>query len=131
MGSLLRRSLFLASVAATLLAAGSAAAQDAGSTSLGSGDFFIGVQFPAGHNLSDFDVARFFNKANCDCDREVFIYIALTDSGFAKRTTIDRTGSIEFWIGSDCANTSQRDQRCTRLAAPTLQAFLNDGRASL
>ena len=78
-----------------------------GATStLGSGDFFIGVQRDPGANLSDFDVARFFNKARCDCDETVFVYVALTNAGFAKRTSVDRSGNIEFWIGSDCANVS-------------------------
>jgi hypothetical protein len=131
MPSLFRRSLFLAAVAAPLLVAGRAAAQDAGTTSLGSGDFFIGVQIPAGHNLSTFDQARFFNKANCDCDTQVFVYVALTDSGFAKRALIDQTGNIEFWVGTDCGNISQRELRCLRISAPTLAAYLNDGRITI
>lgn len=133
MRPMLRPALFLAfaAVAVTLLGAGTAAAQDAGTGQFSADDFFIGVQYPEGHNLSDFDVARFFNKANCDCGTNVWVYVALTSSGFAKKGTVDKTGSIEFWIGQDCANTSLREQRCTLLAAPTLAAFLNDGRISL
>src|SRR6185295_7058826 len=94
-------------------------------------DFFIGVQHESGANLSDFDVARFFNKARCDCNETVFVYVALTDSGFAKRLTVDRSGNIEFWVGSDCGNNdTQRTQRCQMLGGQTLAAFLNDGRAT-
>ena len=134
MRSVLRPPLFLctlAAVAAPLLAARTAVAQDAGTSQFSSDDFFIGVQYPLGHNLSDFDVARFFNKANCDCSTTVWIYVALTDSGFAKKATVDNSGNIEFWIGSDCSNVFGRDQRCVRLGAPTLAEFLNDGRATL
>jgi hypothetical protein len=131
MRPLFRPSLFLTALAVPLLMAGTAAAQDGGVSTLGSGDFFIGVQRDPGANLSDFDVARFFNKARCDCDETVFVYVALTNAGFAKRTSVDRSGNLEFWVGSDCANTSLRDQRCFRLASPTLAAFLNEGRASM
>src|SRR5262245_15036895 len=133
MRSVSRPALFLSTLAALatpLLAAGTVAAQDAGTISAFSADdFFIGVQFPEGHNLSDFDVARFFNKANCDCDTTVTIYIALTDSGFAKKMTgVDNTGSIEYWIGSNCVDPSLRDFRCVQLKSQTLQAFLIAGR---
>jgi hypothetical protein len=117
-----------------LLAAGSAAAQfDGGTTTstFGAEDFFIGVQHVQGVNLSDFDVARFFNKARCDCDEVVYVYVALTNSGFAKRTTVDRNGNIEYWVGTDCANTSLRDQRCRMLKSDTMAAFLNMGRDTI
>ncbi|HEY7370573.1 MAG TPA: hypothetical protein VIF57_00235 [Polyangia bacterium] len=125
----------LAAAAGPLLAASPAFAQfiDAGvtSTTFSSDDFFIGVQHEAGANLSDFDVARFFNKARCDCNETVFVYVALTDSGFAKRTTVDRTGNIEFWVGSQCAsNDSGRPLRCQLLGSQTMAAFLNEGRAT-
>src|SRR6186713_2970882 len=96
--------LGLFTAAALLLAAQTAAAQDGGvGSSFSAEDFFIGVQHEQGANLSDFDVARFFNKSRCDCDEPVYVYVALTNSGFAKRTTVDRTGNIEFWVGTDCA----------------------------
>jgi len=124
----------LIAAAAVLLTAGTAAAQfDGGTTTstFGAEDFFIGVQHVPGVNLSDFDVARFFNRARCDCDETVYLYIALTNSGFAKRTTVDRTGNIEYWVGTDCANTSLRDQRCVMLKSDTLAAFLNMGRDTI
>src|SRR4051812_25532422 len=127
----LRQALSLAVAAASVLAARTAAAQFDGGTTVSSfaaEDFFVGVQHQPGANLSDFDVARFFNKANCDCDEQVFVYVALTNSGFAKRTSVDRSGNIEFWVGTDCANTSLREQRCLLLKGQTMAAFLNAGR---
>jgi hypothetical protein len=131
MRSPLRFALFTA--ATTLLAAGTAAAQDGGvgSSTFGADDFFIGVQHTPGANLSDFDVLRFFNKARCDCSEPVYVYVALTNSGFAKRTTVDKTGNIEFWVGTDCGNTSLREFRCKLLQGLTMQAFINDGRVSI
>jgi hypothetical protein len=132
MRPLVRPALLLAALAGPLLTAATAAAQDAGATSFNSMDFFIGVQETLGANISNFDIARYFNKARCDCTQKVYIYVALTNSGFAKRTTVDRSGNIEFWIGSDCANTTLgRQARCKLLGAPTLAAFLSDGRATL
>jgi hypothetical protein len=122
----------LLATAALLLAARTAAAQDGGvGSSFGPEDFFVGVQHDLGANLSDFDVARFFNKARCDCDETVYVYAALTNSGFAKRTTVDRTGNIEFWVGTDCSNISLREFRCKLLQGQTMQAFLNDGRTTI
>jgi len=134
MRSVLRPTLFLlAAVAAPLVVAGTAAAQDAGTIgAFTADDFFIGVQYPKDHNLSDFDVARFFNKANCDCDTEVTVYIALTDTGFAKKMTgVDNTGNIEYWIGTSCADPNLRAFRCVQLKSQTLQAFLIAGRDSV
>jgi len=138
MRSLVRRSVLLAAAAAplaSLLWAGPAFAQitDAGTTAstFTADDFFIGVQHEPGANLSDFDVARFFNKARCDCNEFVNVYVALTDSGFQKRLTVDRTGNIEVWVGSGCdINDSGRTSRCAMLGGGTLQAFLNEGRAN-
>src|SRR5262249_7217730 len=135
MRSLVRPFILLAVTAVPLLAARTASAQfDAGTTTstFSSGDFFIGVQHIPGANLSDFDVARFFNKAHCDCNEAVYIYVALTDSGFAKRATIDLTGNIEIWVGSQCdINDSGRTQRCALLGSQTMAAFVNDGRTTV
>ena len=56
--------------------------------SLADGDIFIGVQATQGANLAAFDLARFFNKAACDCDTPVFLYFTLTATGFSKRTFV-------------------------------------------
>jgi hypothetical protein len=136
MRPLLRPLLLVASLVAPLLAAAPAAAQitDGGTTTgtFSSTDFFIGVQHQAGANRSDFDVARFFNKAHCDCSETVYVYVALTDTGFAKRATADQTGNIEFWVGSQCAsNDGTRTVRCALLGSQTMASFLTEGRATI
>src|SRR5450755_4191534 len=66
-----------------------------GGTTFSSSDIFVGVQQTSGVNLSDFDVARFFNKAHCDCSTPVYIFIALQQSGIAKRSTVTgQTGMV-------------------------------------
>ena len=124
---------------ATLLAAGVAAAQvDGGTTAttLAPEDFFIGVQHQQGSNLSDFDVARFFNKARCDCDETVYVYVTLLASGFAKRAGLTgATGgdNIEFWVGQTCSDINLRSQRCQPLngTALLLSQFLPQGHITL
>jgi hypothetical protein len=130
---MLRSSLRLAVVLAGLLLARPAAAQDAGTTggNLASTDFFIGLQAEPGANLTDFQSARFFDRAACECDVPISIYVTLTASGFAKRGTITRTGNIEFWIGTDCSNIFNREQRCLRLKSTLFASFLMLGRDTM
>lgn len=136
MRPLFRLPLLATVVAVPLLAAAPAVAQlDAGTTTgttLGTSDFFIGVQHESGANLSDFDRARFFNKAHCDCTEQVFVYVALTSTGFQKVLTVDRTGQIEFWVGSQCdSNDGLRTSRCQLLLSEPMATFLNDGRVTI
>jgi MYXO-CTERM domain-containing protein len=123
---------------AICLAARPAAAQTGGSgvltgagggtgTTLSGSDFFIGVQHEAGTNLRDFEVKRFFNKANCDCSEPVFLYFALQPSGLQKRNLVNKSGNVEFWIGSDCTNTVTRVNNCRKLKTQLQTAFLNVG----
>jgi MYXO-CTERM domain-containing protein len=100
-------------------------------TSFDASDFFIGVQHEQGTNLRDFEVKRFFNKANCDCSEHVYLYFALQPSGVAKRTSVNRSGNVEFWIGSDCGSTLNREQRCLKLGSLLQAAFLNIGNATM
>jgi hypothetical protein len=99
-------------------------------TSLSSTDFFIGVQKDQGVNLAPFDLLRFFNKANCDCDEPVFMYVSLTASGFAKKLTIG-AGTIEFWVGTMCDNTTVRNQTCRLLKSEPLVNFMTQGRDTI
>ncbi|HVR01459.1 MAG TPA: hypothetical protein VMT47_04960 [Polyangia bacterium] len=69
--------------------------------SLADGDIFIGIQQQEGSNLSTFDLARFFNKANCDCNVPVYVFFTLTASGFAKRSQVP-TGTVSFFVGTSC-----------------------------
>ena len=82
LSSFVLRLLACLAFAGAVLAPRGAAAQffDAGTTTttnFDASDFFIGVQANPTDNLSDFDVARFFNKARCLCNQPVFIYVTL------------------------------------------------------
>jgi hypothetical protein len=91
---------------------------------LADGDIFIGVQQQEGSNLAAFDLARFFNKANCDCDTPVFIFYALTASGFAKRSLVT-TGTVTFWVGSGCQAFGLAQQEdCRLLASEPIATFM-------
>jgi hypothetical protein len=141
---MLRTWLALAAAALTLalLELPSAATQTGGTTGTGgftggtswaSSDFFIGVQREQGANLSDFDVERFFNKARCDCDTPVYLYFTLSQAGIAKKVTSPRTGTISFWVGRDCQNTSLGglEQRCKKLDSAQFSEFLLTSRRTI
>jgi hypothetical protein len=95
--------------------------------SLADGDIFIGVQATEGSNLSMFDLARFFNKAACDCDTPVFLYFTLTSSGFAKRTLVP-SGNLLFFIGSSCNDPILQKTNCQLLKSEQIGTFMNLGR---
>ena len=83
-----------------------------GTTSLTSDDLLIVVQSTPGVAIPDFDLQRFFNVQNCDCDTPVSIYFTFSQSGFAKKPTLP-DGTIEFWTGLNCNNVTVRN--CTKL----------------
>jgi hypothetical protein len=95
--------------------------------SLSAADFAITIQDEKKVNLSLYDQARFFDKANCDCDKKVNIYVSLTASGIAKRPTIPNTGTVKLFIGAgDCTNTTvQATGQCLQLASQDLGTFLS------
>jgi len=124
----------LLAAAASLLAAGTASAQlDAGTqtSSFSPEDFFIRMQDIPGHTLSDFDVARYFNKARCDCSTPATIYVALSQSGLAKLSTASNQGSLEVWIGSSCNDINLRGARCKFFGSTLMTVFLRDQAARL
>ena len=102
------------------------AAGTTGST-LTSTDVFIGIQQTEGSNLNDFQLPRFFNKMNCDCSTPIFIYATLTASGFAKRSTVP-TGTVSFWIGSQCDNVTYQRATCSLLKSEQISTFMAQGR---
>jgi len=55
-----------------------------GTSTFSSSDFFVGVQQTQGVNLSDFDVARFFNQARCNCSTPVYLFIAIQPQSVGK-----------------------------------------------
>jgi hypothetical protein len=130
----------LVGLAGTLLATSLAMAQTTGTggitgtptaSAITADDIFIGVQDVENANLSDFNVNRFFNKARCDCDEDVFIFVSLKPSGIAKRANAVRTGSMEMWVGTDCTNTLTRGSFCKLIANPTWAEFLNLGKRNI
>jgi hypothetical protein len=98
-----------------------------GGTTFASGDIFVGIQQEAGVNLSDFDVARFFNKAHCDCTTPVYVFIALQPSGIAKRSTISATtGTVSVVLGPGCNSLiGQQVGNCVPIATEPALTFLN------
>jgi hypothetical protein len=137
----LRRFLLASTLVLVALLARPAAAQTPGTggtggtigtttASLADGDIFIGVQQTEGSNLAAFDLARFFNKANCDCDTPVFLYFTLTASGFAKRSLVP-TGTISFWIGSQCNDAILQKTNCQLLKSDQIAVFMQAGRATV
>jgi hypothetical protein len=83
-----------------------------GTTALAASDLLIAVQQSPGVALPDFDLQRFFNVANCNCNVPVYIFFTFSQSGFAKKATLP-DGTIEFWTGLNCNNVTVRN--CTKL----------------
>ena len=98
--------------------------------SLADGDIFIGIQATEGSNLNSFDLARFFNVANCNCDTPVFLYFTLTQSGFAKRAVVPQ-GTVSFWIGSQCNDPILQKTNCQFLKSDQIATFMANGRDTI
>jgi hypothetical protein len=99
-----------------------------GTSTFSSSDFFVGVQQTQGVNLSDFDVARFFNQARCNCSTPVYLFIAIQPQSVGKRTTITNVqGNITVLLGPDCTTTQfEGIGNCFVLAQEPTLTFLND-----
>jgi hypothetical protein len=97
-------------------------------TNLVADDFFLAVQDENGVNFPPFDLARFFNKAACDCDTPVKIFASMSQQGFAKRSLVDQTAHIQVWIGNaSCDNTLIQNTNCLRLIDESLAEFFAHG----
>jgi len=125
----------LGSLALLLGLAGSAAAQTGvggttGTTTLGAltaDDFVIRPESPPTVALHDFDLQRFFNIANCECNAmdQVSIFFTLSPSGFAKRATAG-TGTVQLFVGYQCDNPAIRN--CDAFSfSGDLTTFLSGG----
>ncbi|HVU51900.1 MAG TPA: hypothetical protein VHL80_14485 [Polyangia bacterium] len=111
--------------------AGSTGTTTTTTASLADGDIFIGVQQTEGANLAAFDLQRFFNKANCDCDTPVFLYFTLTNTGFAKRGLVP-TGTVSFWVGAGCAtDVLTQKTSCQFLQSDQIATFMQLGRETI
>jgi hypothetical protein len=94
-----------------------------GTTALTASDLLIVVQSAPGAALPDFDLQRFFNVSNCQCQTPISLYFTFSQSGFQKKFSIG-TGSIEFWVGLNCNNISVRN--CQKLGdTVALTTFAN------
>jgi hypothetical protein len=102
-------------------------------TTLAAGDFFIGVQSTEGTNLNVYDLPRFFNKANCDCDVPVFVYVTLTASGLAKRSSLTQTttGKLQVFVGTNCGYTPTQPELCAKIFDGSLATFMANGRQTV
>jgi hypothetical protein len=98
--------------------------------SLADGDIFIGIQQTEGTNLGMFDLPRFFNKANCDCDTPVFLFFTLTSTGFAKRTVVPN-GNVYFYIGANCNDPLLQKTSCQFLQSEQITQFMQLGRTTI
>jgi MYXO-CTERM domain-containing protein len=105
--------------------------------SLADGDIFIGIQATEGANLAAFDLARFFNKANCECNVPVFVFFTLTQTGFAKRSIVPQ-GTVSFWVGSSCNDPLLQRTNCqplgiasNGLSSEPIAQFMALGRATI
>ncbi|HTA20062.1 MAG TPA: hypothetical protein VK989_12260, partial [Polyangia bacterium] len=98
-------------------------------TTLTSADFFIGIQTTPGTNLNTFQLPRFFNQQNCNCDTPVYVYVTLEPSGFAKRAMLTQSsaGKFQIWVGTDCDTLTLQPGRCTKLLDEPLSTFLANG----
>jgi hypothetical protein len=83
-----------------------------GTTALAPEDLLIVVQSTPGVALPDFDLQRFFNVANCNCNLPVSVFFTFSQSGFAKKPTLPE-GNIEFFAGVNCNNITVRN--CVKL----------------
>jgi len=129
-----------------LAAAGRAEAQitgTGGSTITGAGgstgsvfqasDFFTGVQRFPPVNLTTFEMARFFNKANCDCSTPINLFISLLSSGVAKRAGSGiTTGTLSVVLGTTCGSITglqngQAVGACLQIASEPVLTFLTQG----
>jgi hypothetical protein len=96
-------------------------------TTLTADDLLIVVQDASGSAFRDFDLQRFFNISNCQCNAPMKIFFTLSDSGFLKKASIP-AGTIQFWIGSACNNITPELRSCRQLGSTqVLTSFANLG----
>ena len=85
-----------------------------GTTALAAGDLLIVVQSQPGVALPDFDLQRFFNVANCECNTAGLRLLHLQPERLREEGDAWAPGTIEFWVGLNC-NRSSRSANCQKL----------------
>jgi hypothetical protein len=142
-GAFVRRFSFLAGVVGLLLCAltarpahaqfataGTTGTTTATTGTLATTDFFIGVQAVEGSNLTNFQLLTFFDRANCLCNKDVFLYYTLTESGISKRSTTP-AGTVSFWVGSSCGDPILQREECQFIGSDQITTFMNLGRETI
>jgi hypothetical protein len=103
-----------------------------GNSVLQSSDFFLGIEQTPPVSLTTFELARFFNKARCDCSAPVSIFISLLPSGVAKRSQVTaQTGTVSVILGPGCSTLlNQQIGNCVPVPGGSEQVltFLNQGK---
>ena len=91
------------------------------------GDFFVAINGPDGARLDFSEVSRFFNLARCNCQTPVGIYVALLQSGIAKRGNANNDiGTVSLTLGPGCNTTFPIAQEgCFPLTSESVQTFLS------
>jgi hypothetical protein len=91
-------------------------------------DFFIALNGPDGTRLTTSQVSHFFNLARCNCQTPVQIYVALLQSGIAKRATVAASpaGTVSIVLGPGCNNdASLLGGACVPLSSGSVVTFLD------
>jgi hypothetical protein len=95
-------------------------------------DFFVGLQGEMGTNLSLYDQARFLNKARCDCTTPVWLFVTLTNSGFAKRRLLtSQNGQVRVRAGGTQCADPVYGLSCVELYNQPLATFLAQGKTTI
>jgi hypothetical protein len=101
-------------------------------TTFAQADFFVGIQAVQGTNLSLYDQARFLNKARCDCTTPAWLFVTLTNSGFAKRRlSTSQTGTIRVRVGGTQCADPVYGGTCAELYSDSLATFLAQGKTTI
>jgi hypothetical protein len=104
-----------------------------GASKFAAADFFLAIQQQTDPpvSLTTFELSRFFDKANCECETPVNVFIALLMSGIAKRPAAAiTTGTVSIVLGTGCntvfgLQNGQSVGSCFQIASEPVLTFLN------
>ncbi len=100
-------------------------------------DFFIAINGPDGNRLTTVDGSRYFNLARCNCQTPVQIYVAMLESGIAKRTSVTAPGgTMSIILGPGCNRVAsiiqgERLGTCVQLFEESVTTFLAQGKETV
>lgn len=110
---------------------GTAGTSGTTTTTFGQSDFFVGLQGEMGTNLSLYDQARFLNKARCDCTTPAWLFVTLTNTGFAKRRLTNTTGTLRVRVGGTQCPDAVYGGSCAEVYSASLATFLANGKVTI